>query len=221
MGLSDWLKSTSRFKRYDDAFALNRESVWRAVKRSLESPQNAGKSVWLVAHFVDTFADIQNQLDAWKVDYEVVSQPIDPNRLERSGLLSEKTIQLVLAELIPNVDSLLPEIDSRQTIAVIGLERHPQITHDLRIEAFCKQLPILVEYGYFLSLDDAVVQLVVNETSLKVLKQMGLNDNDLITSHMVTSRLKKVLARLSPTFTGDRPADSARQWLELNRSAAG
>ena len=214
MGLFDWFKPDPRYTRFDDAFALNRPALWNAIKQTVES--QADKPIWLVAHFVDTFSELQGQLDLWQVDYEVVAQPIDPNRVERSGLLSESTLKLVLAELIPEVDPSLTNSGLNQTLVMMVVERHPQVTYDQRLDSFARSAPMRVEYGYFLSLEDDVVKLIVNETALKVLKQLGMNEHELITSHMVTSRMNKVLGRMSDTFVSDRPADSAKQWLDEN-----
>ena len=217
MGLIDWIKGEKRCKRFDDAYAINRPALWNAIKEAIDSPLHADKSIWLVAHFVETFTAIQEQLDQWSVDYEIVSQAIDPDRMERSGLLSNSTLKLVLADLIPDSNQTALESDSTQRLAIIVVERHPQLSHDQRIEAFCQTLPVRVEYGYFLSLEDDVVKLAVNETSLKVLKQLGMNEHELITSHMIASRLNKILKRLTVTFTSDHPADSAKKWLDQNR----
>lgn len=216
MGLFDWLKQTSRHKRFDDAFALSRPALWAAIKKTIKSPLLQDKPIWLVTHFAETYTAIQNELENWQIDYEIVAQPIAPKQIERSGLLSNTSLKLVLADLIPESQPAPNVLADAPTIAMIVLERHPQIKHDERIETFCKSLPVPVECGYFLSLEDDVVKLVVNETSLKVLKQLGVNEHELITSHMVTSRLKKVLKRMSTTYVSDQPADSAKQWLEIN-----
>ncbi len=216
MRLFDWFKSNPSCKRFDDAFALNRPALWKAIKQTIDSPLQANKPIWLVTHFLDTYSALQDQLDQWQVDYEIVSQPIDPSQLERTGLLSDSTIKLVLAQLIPESDPQYLESDYSQTLVMIVVERHPQLLHDQKIDSFAQSAPVRVEYGYFLSLEDDVVKLIVNETSLKVLKQLGMNEHELITSHMVTSRLNKVLGRMSETFVSDHPADSAKQWLEEN-----
>ena len=219
MGLFDWFKNgNARFTRFDDAFALTRPALWRSLGNTVQSPQHANKSIWLVVHFTDTFIELQGELDAWPVDYEVVTKPVDPNQLERSGLLSTNKIKVVLAELIPEVgsaDLLKQENDS--TIAMIVVERHPRMTCDKKVESFARSLPVRVEYGHFISLDDEVVRLVINDTSIKILKQLGMNEQELIASTMVTRRLNKMLHRIEPTYHSNKPADSAKKWLEFNR----
>ena len=216
MGLLDWFKNNSRFTRFDDAFALNRTSLWESLRQAIQSPLNAEKSIWIVVHFTQTFSQLQTQLESWGIDYEIVTNRIDPVQLKRSGLLSVGQIKVVLADLIPEVEPSYLDFDLSHSIAMIVVERHPQIKRDHRIEAFARSLPVRVEFGHYLALDDVVVRMVVNETSLKILTQLGMNEHELITSNMLSRRLAKVLHRVSPDFQTDYPANSAKQWLEIN-----
>ena len=220
MGLLDWFKNGSaRFTRFDDAYALTRPALWRSLQQTVQSPQHSAKSIWLVVHFVDTFTSLQSELDSCQVEYEVVTQPIDPNQLQRSGLLSPASINLVLADLIPQVvDQIMLEPDPDTAIAMIVVERHPQIQLDDQIESFARALPVRVEFGYYLSLDDEVIRLVINDTSIKILQQLGMNEHELIGSMMVTRRLNKMLRRVAVTYRSNKPADSARKWLKINHA---
>ena len=216
MGLLDWFKNNSRFTRFDDAFALNRTGLWESLRQAIQSPLHAEKSIWIVVHFTQTFSQLQTQLESWGIDYEIVTNRIDPVQLKRSGLLSVGQIKVVLADLIPEVEPSYLDFDLSHSIAMIVVERHPQINQDHRIEAFARSLPVRVEFGHYLALDDVVVRMVVNETSLRILTQLGMNEHELITSNMLSRRLAKVLHRVSPDFQTDYPANSAKQWLEIN-----
>ncbi len=168
-------------------------------------------------HFTDTFIRLQEELDTWQVDYEIVTSRIDPNHLDRSGLLATDQVKVVLAEMLTDPGSqvwLEPNLDS--TIAMIVVERHPQLKYDDQVESFARNLPARVEFGYYLSLDDEVIRLVINETSIKILQQLGMNEHELIASMMVTRRLNTMLKRFADNYRSDEPADSAQQWLELN-----
>lgn len=218
MGLLDWFKNgKARFTRFDDAYALTRPALWHSLRQTVQSSHHAAKSIWLVVHFTDTFTSLQSELNLWPVDYEIVTKPIDPIHLERSGLLSTAKIKVVLAELIPEIKrEILLELNSGHTIAMIVVERHPQFKYDDRVESFARALPVRVEFGYYLSLDDEAVRLVINDTSIKILKQLGMDDHQLIASSMVTRRLNKMLRRVAETYRSDKPADSAKLWLEAN-----
>ena len=223
MGLLDWLFKKNNFKRAEDAYALTREILWDGLRKSIDLPQTAGRATWLIVHFTDTFTEVQEKLEQWGLEYEIVSSRLNVNELERLGPLNTKPspsrLKLILADLIPepaSLDSSLTNVAEAQ-IAMIVLERHPQIKHDQRLEAFARSLPCKVEFGYFLALDDAVIKISIEDQVVEILKQLGLDD-ELISSNMVTRRLETVLKRISSGFQGDTPCNSAAEWLETNKS---
>jgi hypothetical protein len=217
MGFFEILFGKRHFTHFDDAYALTREALWNSLQSTLESDRYADKPVWLVCHFFDTFTWLQDRLDARLMQYEVETSLIDAKRFSYDSKLAKNGIRLVLANtLVSAEDGPNPAVDFERSLAIIVLERHPVIEHDLRIEKIARSLPVRVEYGHYLSLDDSVVRLVVNETTVKILQQLGMNDHELIASTMVTRRLKKVLRRMQSSFQFDHDADSAAEWIALN-----
>ncbi len=219
MGILNWLFKQPRYKRFEDAFMLTRARLWEALRQSIDSPEHSAKAIWLIAHFPDTFTELQNNLGQWSRDYEVITSPIEPQKLEHSGLLCRDSIKLILADLVPETFPDHPSLmtDNGKQLGIIIVERHPDFNRDQRLLNFAKSLPVKVELGYFLALDDVVIKSVVNETTVEILKQLGLDEHELITSNMITRRLDTVLKRLGADDQNDWPADSAAEWLEKNR----
>ena len=184
------------------------------LRKAIENSGNQSKSIWLVAHFPSKFQDLQDQLESWKTDYDVITTPIRMDRLLDSDLMDRGSIKLVLSNLIPqkSVNSIEPDLN--QKLALILVDRHPCLSHDERIVNFAKNVPCKSELGYYLALDDPVLKLAVNQTTIQLLEQMGLGENDLISSTMVSRRIDTVLKRLSFRGSEDAYADSAQQWLE-------
>lgn len=218
MAFLNWLFSKPRFKRFEDAFTLTRDRMWEALRESLASPEHKDKTIWLVVHFMETFTQLQDRLESWNLEYDVVSSRLNPSEMDRKGLLNGSSIKLIISELIPQpaeIAAIVDETDTRK-LALIVVERHPCWEEDKRLEDFAKSIPIMVEFGYYLALDDDVVKLAINDQTVEILKQLGLDDHELITSNMVTRRLEKVLKRLGSSFTGSTRADSASEWLLIN-----
>lgn len=220
MGMLDWLFKKNHFKRAEDAFALNREVLWDGLKNSIAHPTGQERDIWLIVHFMDRFTEVQERLELWGLDYEIVSSKLVANELERirpNGTTSPAGLKLILADLIPKQVDLvaLPSRDADGEVAMIALERHPQVNHDDRVESFARSLPWRVEFGYFMALEDAVVKISIDDQVIEILQQLGLN-NELISSKMVARRLETVLRRLSSGFTGDTSCNSAEEWLEVN-----
>ncbi len=217
MGIWKVLFGKRQFTYFDDAYAFTRESLWNSLQSTLKSNRYANQPVWLIVHFFDTFSWLQDRLDESDVPYEIETSSIDAKRLNYDPLVTQSGVRLVLTKTLVSVeDSAKPEVDFERSLAMIVLERHPLIEHDLRIERIARSIPMRVEYGHYLALDDSVVRMVVNDATVRILKQLGMNDHELITSSMVTRRLKKVLRRMQSNFKFDRDADSAAEWIALN-----
>lgn len=196
-----WFRRWVGFRRHDDAYARTRQLLADAIRKSILRQQEMGKTIWLVAHAQDIFNDIQDRLGQWKLDYEIVMQPIEVKQLllasENQPLLDAGSIKLVHASLIPSTkpDGSKPDLET--TVAMFVLDRNRDIEHDDRLDLFCRNVPIKFEVGYFLSLEDELVRTVLDDTAMLVLEQMGLAQHDLITSTMITSRLNRNLRRRS------------------------
>ena len=217
--MSIWkgLFGNRQFTYFDDAYALTRETLWNSLESTLKSERYEDQPVWLVVHFFDTFNWLQDRLDGSDIPYEIETSEIDAKRFSYDSSVTQKGVRLVLAKTLLAADATSSSDENlERSLAMIVLERHPLIEHDLRIESIARSFPVRVEYGHYLALDDSVVRMVVNEATIKILQQLGMSDHELITSAMLTRRLKKVLRRMQSSFESDLAADSAADWIALN-----
>jgi hypothetical protein len=216
MGFIDYLFGRAKFSRFEDSFAINRDSLWPTLRTSIETQLNDGHAIWIVAHFADTLFQLQTLLDEWEVDYQIADREIHPQAAaETTGSLNS-SIVIVLADLLVLSDSIARDFDHSTSLAIIAIERHPLIENDQRIEKFAKSIPCHVRFGYFLTIEDAVIRRAVSETMVQLLVQMGMRDHELITSNMMTRRIETVLKRESNAFSNCQRADSAEDWYRLN-----
>ena len=217
MGILDWLTGRPSFNRFEDSFALNRPNLWAKLKTAITSQQGQGSCVWLITHFADTFETLQDLLDEWQIEYLICSNELTPQSALESIRGQNETVLLVLADLVTVTNSANLNFDNSDVISMIVVERHPRVENDQKLETFAKSVPCPVRFGYYLAIDDVVIRRVVNDTTIKILKQLGLKDHELITSNMITRRLDKVLAREAKQFATNHRADSAEEWYQLNR----
>ena len=224
MGLFEWLTRTPNFTHFADHYALNRESLFAALKVPIQECLKRSELVLLLAHFPECFSEMVTQLDTWQSDYEVVAAPVDEEWFAANSHTGK--VYLSLAEMVKpfqtNVQkqtirskSSLLKTDGPQTVSIFVLERHPLLAKDQILTKTAKRLTSPVRLGYFLSLEDDVLKQLIHEKLLLLLKQMGLTDQELITSSMLTGRLKKVLSR-QRVVENEQPADSAADWYLLN-----
>ncbi len=213
----NWLFRSPKFSRVDDSFALKRKNLWPLLRTAIMHQQRLGHTVWIVVHFPDLFLETQAWLAEWELEYQIVSQLLDPLSAVRQSQSHPTQVHLVLAELLAPNESIVADTIRNVTLAMIVIERHPWIRNDQRLETFARSLPCQVRFGYYLAMDDVVVQRVVNEMTMAVLQQLGMHEHELIASIMITRRLNKVLQREAKRYDVNRPADSAAEWLESDR----
>ena len=219
-----WLKKIkqwARFRRNDDAYATTREKLWQGVKEAVATQLAFGRSIWLVAHFPDTFIQLQEQVDQWGVGYSIARQPITIESLAgpNKDLISEGSIHLVLADLVPTHQASSDQL-YHGNVAAMVVERHPWGPRDVDLCRYFKTLTgagLSVELGYFLAFDDPVVASVLSETTIEVLNQLGLATHSLINSTALTRRIERQLKRQQTLYHDETETDNVQLWFESNR----
>ena len=223
MSLLRKIKQWARFRRNDDAYATTRQKLWQGVKEAVAVQLEFDRSVWLVAHFPDTFVQLQEQLDQWGVEYSIARQSVTTESLTGSNqdLISKASIHLVLADLIP---SNMTINDQHQhyggNVAAMVVERHPWMPRDTNLCEYFKTLTgagLSVELGYFLSFEDPAVASVLSETTIEVLNQLGLASHSLINSTTLTRRIERQLKRQQALYRDETKTDNVELWFKSNR----
>ncbi|MEM7455970.1 MAG: hypothetical protein AAF456_16590 [Planctomycetota bacterium] len=224
MSLFSRLFGPPKFIRFDDSFALDRESLWQPVGESVRQEADAGRTALLIVHFTEMFTQIQEQLEKLQLAYEVVTAPLGETDLR--NLCGEKeNVFLVLAELLPEPASVATARESTAPrpsgqFSFIICDRHPVFTRDDRIEQLARRLPERTRMGYFLALDDVVIRRAIGDTTVQVLEQLGLGRREsLIASNVVSRRLATIQKRTEAAAASSLPADSAEEWYQLNMPA--
>ena len=216
MPIFDWLRKSNRFTFYEDHYALTRSSLWASLHQPILDCISNRDLVLLIAHFPDKFSELIQQLETWKLDFEVVTNKIDDHWLtEKNSSTAPSVVYVSLAEMIAPPMSSRELDESKMPISLIMVERHPVFERDTNIENFARRVSTKTKLGYFISLDDAIVKNLISSEMVQLMKQMGLSDHDLITSNMLTRRIKKVLSR-HQHMENELPADSAEEWFQIN-----
>ena len=214
------LKQWVQFRRNDDAYATSREKLWQGVKEATDTQLKLSRSVWLMAHFPDTFVLMQEQVNQWGLEYSIVRQPITIESLSGTNqdLLSPGSIHLVLADLVPPETTVNTE-SLTGNVAAMVVERHPCMECDTKLHEYFKSISATglgIELGYFLAFDDPLVAAVLNETTVQVLNQLGLQSHSLINSMTLTRRLERQMQKQQDKYASNIDADNVEQWFELN-----
>ena len=218
-----WLKKLKQwvqFRRNDDAFATTREKLWQGVKEATATQLRLNRSIWLIAHFPDTFVNLQDKVNQWGLEYSIVQQPITMESLDgaNKNLLSPGSVHLVLADLVPP-DTAVSEASLSGNVAAMVVERHPYMACDATLHAYFKSISATglgVELGYFMAFDDPLVAVVLSATTVEVLNQLGLQSHSLINSMALTRRIERQMQKQQAKYVSNIDAESVEQWLQLN-----
>lgn len=218
MGLLDFLFGKPNFHRFDDSFALDRPTMFRAIFEAIANQLSQNKVILLVVHFPETFERVQDWLGQSNLDYEIATRAIDVDWIRDCGQFAGNRVTLAISDLIQDeFDSIKQQHESKHELSMMVFERHPIPEVDQKLERFAKAIPIPTQLGYFIALDDPIVDSALPENVVDVLKQFGLGEQDLIASSLLTKRLNHSLNKLAKANPSNLPADSPLEWLAINR----
>ena len=237
MGILDFLSNLPllrplSFQRHPDSFAITRATLYEKlleVVKTLIQPdlQREGRlqkqpllpiasTIFIAAHFPNEFFQVQSELQRHGIEYQFITRPLDPQWFLDNAKRSANVIYLTLVEFLTET-TFNENLSFDFTLNLIVVDRHPEPFRDAALEQFARDFPATTRMGYFLALDDRVLDRVINETTLTVLKQMGIEDQGLVSSSIISKRVNKVLAREQKLRTGKgTPTDSAEDWFKLN-----
>lgn len=219
----DWMKIRGDYDRYPDSYTLTDQGLEKHLLEAIRFRQTVDRAIVLITHFPATFERFQQLLENVGISPEIAPLSFDPNFLLRqieSSTGGTAPVVLALARTLDD-SSLDRPLAARRDLKVsfMVLERHPRLAEDRRIDQFARVWPFSVRLGYLLSLQDPVIRYCIHPTAIEVLKQLGLRDQQLVTSEMVSRILEKHLQRLNLPATplsSSRPLaeDSAEEWLK-------
>lgn len=199
MGLFDWLRgSSSRLEIQDDLLWLTAAGrlagIAASVRQSL-AEQEPPVAILLVAHFQDRFAELQNLIETHQFP----------------GCVTATT-----AEHLATLNLSSEALPGTERVEIVVAERHPLWSRDERIVEFSKGLPCRCRLIHHDCMTDPVVREFAGEWVTKMLKQLGMKEDESFASRMVSRRLQAAQKILEEKIVSDQPADSAEEWLNRN-----
>lgn len=223
----DWLRIRGDYDRFADSYALTTAARNQGLLKAVRYRLPTDRVIVILVHFPQTFELIQSLLEEEQIDYEVGPPRLPPEYLLETLPTKPDARANVLLTLASTLDEMALErplpVQPKFKLSMMVLERHPRLEADRRIELFARICPCPVRLGYLLSLEDPVIRHCIPPLTVQVLQQLGLRDQELITSRMVSRRIDQVLKRLGwprSDFSADnRPGNSslqsAEEWLNL------
>jgi hypothetical protein len=125
-------------------------------------------------------------------------------------------VMAVLASDLSTKIATSLNLDESAAIDIIVGERHPLPSVDERLEQFASELPCRCRFAHHLSLEDPVIKLFAGEWVQNMLRQLGMKEDEVIESQMVSRRIKRAQQQIEGRAFGSSEAESAERWLEKN-----
>jgi hypothetical protein len=203
-----------------DTFTLTGEGKLETLRKWLGELTEEDEIVMLVAHFPATFSVVQQFLEQAGIDYAVVAEPPAADILQRFYAASPKAALLTLSSILPGVSSertgwQVPGV-TLPRVTMIVLEASPILSEDERVKDYAAGLRCKVRLGRLLSFEDPVLQATLGGNYARMMEQLGLGRNDLVTSTMTSRALRRSLSRRTAKTNGPFNAFSAEEWLAAN-----
>ncbi len=216
-----------RFQRFPDSFTLSKANKLLTLCDWVRQQESRQETVLVLSHFQSTFLENQDALQQAGIEFEILATPSAADSLmqrikrDASSSDSAQTI-LTMAQMLVPADiakphtGLPPSENQAISLSVIVTERYPIITHDIMLEKFFDQTGATVSMGYLISFDDPILVRLLGRRFIDLLKQLGLGENDLVSSAMTKRGLTRKLKRATAEIENERLAESPEEWIELN-----
>jgi hypothetical protein len=198
MGFFDWLtgkKSNTRV--FPDKIWMNPQAKYEGIARDVARALADSKppvSVFLLAHFPATLAELEAEVDRPGLD----------RRFVHFGLAKDWKARL--GEAAGEFSHIL----------VVVCERHPLRSHDEALVQNAGSVPCQCRLVFHLSLEDPLLRRFAGESVVNTLKSLGMEEGECIESQMVAGRIAKAQSKIEENAPGDLSANSAEEWFQRN-----
>ncbi len=212
-----WLSGKSRFIRYPDNYAQTDQVMIKQVCQCANQQLEQGDLVFVVVYFPAMFEQIQRAFDELGIEYQVVLNAIDfqANATELARKPSE--IRLALANSLL-MESPPGSSQSTLEISMIMCEPIPLVRTEDEFNYALRHTPHMIKLGYFMSLEHALVKYCLTDKMMILLEQLGIGKHELISSELISRRVRTRLSQLQGKRDQWDDADSAEEWLRINLS---
>lgn len=106
--------------------------------------------------------------------------------------------------------------DSETGYFILVAERHPLASHDNDVMQFAEELLCKCQIAFHMSLEDPLMKLFAGEWVENLLRQLGMAEDEVIESSMVSRRVTAAQKKIAEKSFGDSDAQSAAEWFEVN-----
>jgi hypothetical protein len=211
----------TKIKRDPDKIWRSRECELRGLLEFIASLDRVSTRVLLIAHFADTFQDMEQQLKIKSLNFRTYSTVFEGHLLRTlEEYQSPECILLARASALPERKPMASYSTSSWDfdIYLLVIEHHPFASYDDHIMGFAQSLPCKSHVGFYESLDGAFMRHYGGMRVAQLVSAMNLPDNECISSPMIDNTIRKAQEKITRQVVNPVITDTADQWFQQNYS---
>ena len=197
MGWFDWLKGG--VEECPDCIWLSTDAKWTGVAKTVQLRLAAPErptALFVVTHFPQTLHELQAVLRDAEIDHA-------------------RVITTTVEALLAASESAM-SLHPTDRLEIIAGERHFLPDPDARLRQFAEDVPCHCWLTYHVSLDDPLLKAFSGQWVERVLRQMGMADDEAIQSYVVSRRIRAAQQKFARRVAHNHPVASAEEWLSVN-----
>ena len=198
-------KPIARDDRQDRVYRTEREK-YNAVIEEVNELVKEGRPVLVGTTSVEISEVVSRTLKMRKIPHEVLNAKQHAREAEivaKAGKPGAVTIATNMAGRGTDI-KLSPESLAAGGLAIIGTERHESRRVDRQLRGRAGRQGDVGSSQFFVSLEDHLMRLFVNEKVAKVMDRLGLNEGEVIEAKMVTNSIERAQKKVEENSFGSR-----------------
>jgi preprotein translocase subunit SecA len=105
---------------------------------------------------------------------------------------------------------------AKSQLQIIVLEHHPRRSQDQALIEAASRLSCNGELCFCFSLDDPLLLHFNGESSQKLFKRMGIDENESLSHHLITTAIRSAQEKIERQVRRDLQAESIEDWFRYN-----
>jgi len=198
-------KPIIRDDRDDFLFRTEREK-YRAVIEEIQNMVDQGRPVLVGTTSVDTSERLSRMLDLSKISHNVLNAKHHQREAEivaEAGKPGRVTIATNMAGRGTDI-KISDEVKNAGGLAIIGTERHDSRRVDRQLRGRAGRQGDPGSSQFFVSLEDDLMRLFMNERAIKIMDRMGLKEGEVIQNRMMTRSIEGAQKKVEENNFGIR-----------------
>lgn len=194
-----------RDDRDDYLFRTEREK-YKAVIEEIQKMVEQGRPVLVGTTSVDTSERLSRMLDLAKISHNVLNAKQHQREAEivaEAGNPGRVTIATNMAGRGTDI-KISQEVKDAGGLAIIGTERHDSRRVDRQLRGRAGRQGDPGSSQFFVSLEDNLMRLFMNERAIKIMDRMGLKEGEVIQNRMMTRSIEGAQKKVEENNFGIR-----------------